>query len=107
MAAIITRRLKDGQKRYFAQITRREFNYQETGPRYDTKKKAEKWAKVREEELDEDLAAGRQPKKRSDKRKTLGDAIDRYITGPWVTQRPKCCARSEKSAQSLNCAATA
>jgi len=80
MPSIVTRQLKNGQKRYFAQITRREFGYNENGPRFDTEKAARKWAKNREAEIDQDMKTGRQPAKRSDQKKTLGDAIDRYIT---------------------------
>lgn len=80
MAAIVSRTLKNGQKRYFAQITRREFSYNENGPRFETRKKAEKWARTREAEIDDDLNYGRKPSKRTDRRKTLADAIDRYET---------------------------
>lgn len=46
---------------------------------FDTRKKAERWAKDREEEIREQISVGQKPTKRSTSRRTLGDAIDRYL----------------------------
>lgn len=78
MASIIERTRKDGSKSYLAQIIRRASNYQESRT-FDKRKTAEAWAKNREKEIDIEIAAGRAPKKRSEKRVTLADAIDKYI----------------------------
>ncbi|MCL6284806.1 site-specific integrase [Ruegeria sp. 2012CJ41-6] len=78
MASIIERTRKDGSKSFLAQIIRRASNYQESRT-FDKRKTAETWAKNREKEIDKEIAAGRTPKKRSEKRVTLADAIDKYI----------------------------
>lgn len=80
MASIRERTLGDGSKAYLVQITRRKVGVSESR-QFDKRKTAETWAKNREREIDEDIAAGRQVKTRKEKRATLGDAIDAYIAG--------------------------
>ena len=80
MATIRKRTLKDGRASYTAIITRKisGHRYQET--KTDAKRKlVAAWAKKREAEIDADIVAGREVKKREDKRVTLGDAIDKYV----------------------------
>lgn len=80
MATIRARPLKSGKTSYTAIITRKidGERYQET--KTDAKQKlVAAWAKKREAEIDADIAAGREVKKRTDKLVTLGDAIDKYI----------------------------
>ena len=78
MASIRERTLGDGSKAYLVQITRRKAGVSESR-QFDKKKTAETWAKNREREIDEDIAAGRKVRTRKEKRVTLGDAIDRYV----------------------------
>jgi len=72
---------KDGTTAYKPQITRT----LPSGKRYtesrtfDKLKAAKVWAKKREDEIDAEIEAGRIPKKRSEMRVTLGDAIDKYV----------------------------
>jgi integrase len=71
--------LKNGSISFTAIITRKidGERYQET--KTDAKRKlVTAWAKKREAEIDADIAAGREVKKRKDKLITLGDAIDKY-----------------------------
>lgn len=79
MATFRERTLKSGKTSVLAQITRRG-HMQPESRTFDSRKKAEAWAKKREEEIDADIVAGRKVQKRSAKKVTLGDAIDRYIT---------------------------
>jgi len=79
MPTIRERTLKNGDKKFLAQIIRRNPSYQESRT-FDSKKKAAAWAKKREAEIDADIAAGHPVKKRSEQRVTLGDAIKRYIS---------------------------
>jgi hypothetical protein len=44
-----------------------------------TRKEAERWAHKREKEIDEQINAGIKPLKRSTQRRTLSDAISRYL----------------------------
>ncbi|TDK50432.1 tyrosine-type recombinase/integrase [Antarcticimicrobium luteum] len=72
---------KDGSTGHKAQITRTlpsGKRYTETRS-FDKLKTAQAWAKKREAEIDADIAAGREVKKRSEKGVTLGDAIDQYV----------------------------
>lgn len=78
MATIRERTRKDGSKSYLVQIVRRNPAYQESRT-FDKRKTAQAWAKHREAEIESEIAAGYAPQKRSAKRVTLGDAIDRYI----------------------------
>lgn len=78
MATIVERKRKDGSTGYLAQITRRGYMKPESRT-FDTMKAAKRWADKREDEIDCDIAAGRKVQRRSTKRRTLGDAIDRYI----------------------------
>ncbi len=80
MATSRKRPLKDGSASFTAIITRTidGERYQET--KTDAKRKIlAAWAKKREAEVDEDIAAGRGVKKRKDKLTTLADAIDKYV----------------------------
>lgn len=79
MATFRERTLKSGKTSVTAQIVRRNPPYQEART-FDKRKAAENWAKKREKEIDDDIAAGRKVQKRGAKEVTLGDAIDRYIT---------------------------
>lgn len=82
MASFRERKLQDGTTSVTALIEVRipqssdKFRESRT---FDTHKKAARWAKIREEEIREQISVGQTPKKRSDKRKTLRDAIDRYV----------------------------
>jgi len=82
MASFRERKLKDGTTRVTALIEIRipqsddKFRDSQT---FDTRSKANQWAESREEEIREQMAVGKAPTKRSDRRKTLGDAIDRYV----------------------------
>ncbi|MDD9923508.1 MAG: site-specific integrase [Boseongicola sp.] len=78
MATFRERTLKSGKTSVTAQIVRRNPAYQESKT-FDKRKTAEAWAKKRESEIDAEIAAGRTPKKRSEMRVTLGDAIDKYV----------------------------
>ncbi len=78
MATIRERTRKDGSKSYLVQIVRRNPAYQESRT-FDKRKTAQAWAKNREAEIDSEIAAGHAPQKRSAKRVTLGDAIDKYV----------------------------
>ena len=78
MATFRERTLKSGKTSVTAQIVRRNPAYQESKT-FDKRKTAEAWAKKREGEIDAEIAAGRTPKKRSEMRVTLGDAIDKYV----------------------------
>lgn len=78
MATFRERTLKSGKTSVTAQITRRTPAYHESKT-FDRMKTAMTWAKRREAEIDAEIAAGRTPKRRSDQRATLGDAIDKYV----------------------------
>ncbi len=78
MATIVERKRKNGSTGYLAQITRRGYMKPESRT-FDTAKAAKRWADKREDEIDQDIAAGLKVQKRTSKRRTLGDAIDRYI----------------------------
>lgn len=78
MATIVERKRKDGSTGYLAQITRRGYMKSESRT-FSKRKDAERWADKREGEIDSDIEAGRKVETRSAKRRTLGDAIDRYI----------------------------
>lgn len=81
MATFPTVTRKDGSTAYKAQITRTPPNgnrYTETKT-FDKLKTAKAWAKKREAEIDADIAAGLEIKKRKEKRVALGDAIKRYV----------------------------
>ena len=78
MATIAERTRKDGSTAYLAQITRR--GHMKTESRtFSRRKDAARWAKTREAEIDADIKAGRRVEQRSTKRRTLADAIDRYM----------------------------
>lgn len=78
MATIVGRPRKDGTTAYVAQITRRGHGFQESRT-FDKEKTAKTWAKRREAEIDAMIAEGRKPKTTTTQRKTLGDAIDKYV----------------------------
>lgn len=78
MATFKTRERKDGSTSILAQIIRRTPKVQESKT-FTTLKAAQKWAVMREKEIERDITAGREPVKRKVKSVTLGDAIDRYI----------------------------
>lgn len=78
MATIVGRTRKDGSTVYLAQIVRRGHGFQESRS-FDKEKTAKAWAKKREAEIDAMIAEGLKPKTTKTQRKTLGDAIDKYV----------------------------
>jgi len=78
MATFRARTLKGGKTSVTAQIIRRNPPFADSRT-FSTRKAAEKWAATREKEIDEQIKTGAKPTKRSNQRRTLGDAIDRYI----------------------------
>jgi integrase len=78
MGTIKERTLKDGSKSYLAQIIRRKHGVQESQT-FKSRQTAAKWVTKREGEINADIEAGRLIRKPSDKRVTLGDAIDMYV----------------------------
>lgn len=78
MPSIVPRKKKDGTESYLAQIVRRAHGHTESKT-FSTRKAAVAWGKMREKEIDADLAAGRNPLSRKAAAVTLGDAIDKYL----------------------------
>ncbi len=79
MATYRERTLKSGKPSFTAQIKRKNPDFFDSKSGFTTMKAAEKWAAKREREIDAQVDAGTKPTKRSTQRRTLGDAIDRYI----------------------------
>ena len=79
MATFRERRLQSGKLSITAQIKRKTPDFYDSKSGFTTMKDAEKWAKKREAQIDEQISAGLKPTKRSSRSRTLGDAIDRYI----------------------------
>lgn len=70
--------LKGGRIFYTAQIVRRKFGYT-VASLFDSRKKAERWLKKREAELDAEIERGQKPIIRAQKATNLSEAIDKYI----------------------------
>jgi hypothetical protein len=80
MATYTQRPRKDGTVAILVQIVRTIDGKRYTESKaFDKRKTAEAWAKNREAKIEREIAAGKAPKKRSARRVTLGDAIDKYI----------------------------
>lgn len=79
MATFRERTLKSGKTSVTAQIKRKNPDFFDSRT-FSTKKEAKKWADKREGEINAQIKSGVKPTKRSSQRRTLADAIDRYIS---------------------------
>lgn len=79
MATFRERTLKSGAVSITAQIQRKNPKFHDSQSGFTTMKAAKKWAAKREKEIDQQIANGVPPTKRSASRKTLADAITLYI----------------------------
>lgn len=79
MASITFHQNKDGSIAYKATITKKKLNYRETRS-FPNKQAALAWADKREREVEATAAVGQKVHKEADEGRTLGEAIDKYVS---------------------------